>query len=58
MLTADRLKDAPGTYVLPLVADVVWNGNDRIFIPPHLFKETDERMYVYFDLEQYPFFKK
>ncbi|MBS4208188.1 hypothetical protein [Bacillus sp. FJAT-50079] len=56
--SANSLKEGLGTYVLPLDARVEWNENDRVFIPPHLLKTADEQLYVYFDLEQYPFFQK
>lgn len=58
----DQLREGMGTYLLSpaeVTSDTIFE-NSSLFVPFEMLQnvKTTEKAHVYFDLEQYPFFKK
>ncbi|RDW22186.1 hypothetical protein CWR48_00310 [Oceanobacillus arenosus] len=57
--SADQLTEGIETFLVDEVNfDSVINDTDKVYIPSTLLNVVNENLYVYYELEQYPFFKK
>lgn len=54
----DQLTNENEIYLIESLNVSILNENSNVYIPSTLLKKADDNVYVYFDLEQYPFYQK